>query len=85
VAVGLGWLSHVVLDYLSRDTSPPIGLLALWPICASYFKTPWPVFLDVGRSLDLATALHDLKAALWEAVLLGPALVLAARRVLRRQ
>src|SRR5437870_3712568 len=44
-AVGLAWLSHILLDYLNRDTNPPIGLQALWPLSDGYYKFPWPIFL----------------------------------------
>ena len=77
--VGLAWLSHVGLDYLSSDTNPPIGLMALWPLSAGYYKFPWPLFLDIGRTLEWATLRNNLVAAAWEAAVLGPALWLAWR------
>jgi inner membrane protein len=79
VAVGLAWSSHVLLDYLNVDTSPPIGILALWPFSGAYFKIPWPIFLDVGRTLDLGTMRHNALAAAWECVVLLPVLVWAWR------
>src|SRR5690349_14456383 len=42
------WLSHLVLDYFSVDTHPPIGIPALWPFAGGYFKSPWSLFLDIG-------------------------------------
>jgi inner membrane protein len=77
VAVGLAWSSHVLLDYLNVDTSPPIGILALWPLSGAYFKFPWPIFLDVGRTLDLRTIRHNILAAAWECVVLLPVLAWA--------
>src|SRR5262245_8121745 len=41
---GLGWGSHILLDYLNRDTNPPIGIMAFWPFSREYYKFPWPVF-----------------------------------------
>jgi inner membrane protein len=73
-AVGFAWLSHVLLDYLNVDTHPPIGILALWPLSAAYFKFPWPIFLDVGRTLDMGTIRHNALAAAWESVVLFPVL-----------
>jgi membrane-bound metal-dependent hydrolase YbcI (DUF457 family) len=81
--VGLAWLSHVGLDYLSNDTNPPIGLMALWPLSSAYFKSPWPLFLDIGRTLEWATLRNNLLAAAWESAVLGP-LVWLAWRVRRR-
>ena len=30
-AVALAWGSHLLLDWLSNDTRPPLGIMALWP------------------------------------------------------
>jgi membrane-bound metal-dependent hydrolase YbcI (DUF457 family) len=88
VSLGLaafaGWLSHVVLDYFGRDTHPPIGLLALWPLSARYFKSPIPFFLDIGRTLEWRTVWNDLIAVGWEMAVLCPVLV-AAWRLRARQ
>lgn len=77
--VGLAWLSHIGLDYLSNDTNPPIGLMALWPLSSAYYKLPRPLFLDVGRTLEWATLRNNLVAAAWEAAVLGPLLWVAWR------
>jgi membrane-bound metal-dependent hydrolase YbcI (DUF457 family) len=77
--VGLAWLSHLLLDWLSRDTNPPIGLLALWPFSHAWWKCPWPLFLDIGRTLEWATLRHNVVAAAWECVLVLPLLLLVAR------
>ncbi len=79
LAATLGWSSHIALDLLNLDTHPPIGLMALWPFTEGYYKVPWPVFLDIGRTLDWKTVRHDALALAWEAVLLCPLLVLIWR------
>lgn len=79
IAVGLAWFSHVFLDYLGRDTHPPIGLMALWPFSGAYFKFPWPLFLDIGRRLDWNTVLGNARAAVWEILILLPLLAVAWR------
>ena len=81
---GAAWTSHVALDYLGRDTNPPIGLMAFWPASCGYFKFPWPLFFDIGRTLEWATVRHDAVAVAWEAVLLRPLLRVALRYRLRR-
>lgn len=78
-AFALAWLSHLLLDYLNNDTNPPIGLLALWPLSDQYYKFPWPVFLDVGRTLTWETIGKNLLAAAWETVVLLPLFSLAWR------
>jgi hypothetical protein len=76
---GCAWLTHLVLDYLSLDTHPPIGIMALWPFQSGHFKAPWAIFLDIGRTLEWATVRHDALAVAWEIVLLGPLLVASWR------
>lgn len=82
--VGLAYASHLVLDFLSRDTNPPIGLKMLWPLSDGYFKSPWPLFLDVGRAFDWRTLAHNAVAGAWEVVLLAPVAWFAWRVSARR-
>jgi len=70
--MGAAWASHVLLDYLNADTNPPIGIMALWPWSDRYYKFPWPILLDIGRTLDWVTVRKNALAAAWEAALLGP-------------
>jgi membrane-bound metal-dependent hydrolase YbcI (DUF457 family) len=79
VWAGCAWLTHLLLDYLGLDTHPPIGIMALWPFQPGYFKAPWTIFLDIGRTLDWATVRHDALAVAWEIVLLGPLLLASWR------
>lgn len=84
LAVTLAWLSHVLLDFLNRDTNPPIGLMALWPISSGYYKFPWPIFLDIGRTLSWQGIRNNVLAAAWEAVVLLPLFSVVWRVRLRR-
>jgi membrane-bound metal-dependent hydrolase YbcI (DUF457 family) len=79
LAAVLGWSSHIALDLLNLDTHPPIGLMALWPFGNGYYKIPWPIFMDIGRTLDWKTVRHDALALAWEATLLCPLLVVIWR------
>jgi membrane-bound metal-dependent hydrolase YbcI (DUF457 family) len=79
LALGIAYATHPLLDYLNVDTNPPIGILALWPFSHRYYKISWPIFMDIGRTLNWHTILHDTVAALWEIILLGPILVWAWR------
>ena len=76
-AAGGAWLSHVLLDYSNLDTNPPIGIMALWPFDGGFYKLPWPVFLDIGRTLNWATVRHNAVAAAWEIAVLTPLLLAA--------
>jgi membrane-bound metal-dependent hydrolase YbcI (DUF457 family) len=72
LAASLAWLSHVALDYMGRDTHPPIGIMALWPLSREHFNSPWPIFLDIGRNLTWPTLRHNVLAITWELTLLVP-------------
>ena len=82
---GIGWLTHPLLDYFGNDTHPPIGLMALWPFDRGFFKSPFIVFMDIGRTLDWETVRHNVVAVSWELLVLTPLLAaagwLARRRV----
>jgi membrane-bound metal-dependent hydrolase YbcI (DUF457 family) len=49
VAVTLAWGSHILLDWLSNDTRPPIGVMALWPFTRDYYKAGIESFPPVSR------------------------------------
>jgi hypothetical protein len=74
-----GWLSHLVLDYLGKDTHPPIGIPAFWPLSGGYYKCPIPLFMDIGRTLTWEAVVHNSLALAWEVALLGPAVLLLWR------
>jgi inner membrane protein len=85
LAATIGWSSHILLDLLNVDTHPPVGLMALWPFSKDYFKSPWPVFLDIGRTLSWRTVRHDILAIAWEMATLGALLLVAWRARGRRR
>ena len=84
LATGLAYATHPLLDYLNVDTHPPIGILALWPFSSSYYKFPWPIFMDIGRTLSWTGLVHNAVAGAWEAVVLLPMLWAAWRWRLKR-
>lgn len=47
--VGVSVWSHALLDWLGTDTSPPIGVMALWPFSTAYFEADAHVFMAVSR------------------------------------
>lgn len=82
---GLAVLAHVTLDTLAVDTSPPYGVALFWPLDGAYRISPWTPFADIQREQTDAAAffrtlpsLHNLRAVLVEAALIGPVLLLAA-------
>ena len=51
VACVLAYASHTVLDWLGSDTSPPIGIMALWPFSPEYYESSLHVFMAVSRRI----------------------------------
>ncbi|MEO8077393.1 MAG: metal-dependent hydrolase [Acidobacteriota bacterium] len=49
VAVGLAYASHTLLDWLGRDTSPPLGIMALWPFDRGYYESRLHLFSPISR------------------------------------
>lgn len=87
LAATLAWGSHVLLDWLSNDTRPPIGVMALWPFTHDYFKAAIEIFPPVSRRYwESRFWLYNLKALLAELAILGPiaALVTGYSRRARR-
>lgn len=72
-AAGAAYGSHVLLDWLGSDTSPPIGIMALWPLADGFYQSDLHVFMAISRSYRLADVWsHNLTAVAWELALLGP-------------
>ena len=64
--------SHLLLDYLTFDDSPPFGIPLFWPWSSGRFTSPQPVFDNVVRSGGLAMIRHNLRVAGIESLLIGP-------------
>ena len=43
--------SHTLLDWLGSDTSPPIGIMALWPFSREYYESSLHLFMAVSRRI----------------------------------
>ena len=72
-AVSLAWWSHILLDWLSNDTRPPLGLMALWPFTDQYYKAGIEIFPPVSRRYwESRFWLYNLKAAAVELLILLP-------------
>ncbi len=82
-ATTIAYASHTLLDWLGTDSSPPIGIMALWPFSRQYFESPWHIFMAISRRYWLPEfwAFNALALARELAILLPfAALVLVARR-----
>ena len=84
--------SHILLDWLGKDTSRPPGLMMLWPFSSRYFLSGYDLFSEVSRRywrLD-EFILGNLRALSWELMLLTPLLLVAwvvwsGRTIVHRQ
>jgi membrane-bound metal-dependent hydrolase YbcI (DUF457 family) len=78
-ALTAAYASHLPLDRLSKDTSYPSGLTALWPLTMRYYKSGWDVFGEISRRYwqPEEFIVANMKAAVWELVLVGPWLFVA--------
>jgi inner membrane protein len=72
------YLSHVFLDLLVNDPSPPFGAQVLWPFSDAYFissVTPFRGFdyFDPERGMVRALlSVSNIGTCLWEAILMAP-------------
>ena len=48
-AMAMAHASHTLLDWLGTDSSPPIGIMALWPFSREYYESHLHVFMAVSR------------------------------------
>ena len=72
-AVAAAYASHTLLDWLGTDTSPPIGIMALWPFSHAYYESHLHVFLAISRRYWLPQFWTDnLLALSRELILLVP-------------
>ena len=78
VACAAAYASHLLLDWLGRDSSPPIGIMAFWPVSRDYFESALHVFMPISRRYYPAWVfVRDSTIALvMELMILVPLLVL---------
>jgi membrane-bound metal-dependent hydrolase YbcI (DUF457 family) len=48
-ASAIAYATHTLLDWLGTDSSPPIGIMALWPFSRGYYESPYHVFMAISR------------------------------------
>jgi hypothetical protein len=86
LGVAAAWSSHILLDWLGSDTSPPIGIMALWPFDDGYYQSSLEIFDAISRRYWLPDQFvwGNLRAAIKEIVVLAPFFVVAFWRRTRR-
>jgi len=82
-ASAIAYASHTLLDWLGTDSSPPIGIMALWPFSRDYYESSWHVFMAISRRYWLPEFwTFNLSALVRELLILVPIalVVLTVRR-----
>jgi membrane-bound metal-dependent hydrolase YbcI (DUF457 family) len=74
---GAAYASHVLLDWLQADPTPPYGLQALWPISSTWFISGWNIFRPTERQdfFEWVVMRSNLLAVIQELALLVPVVV----------
>ena len=66
-------LSHVLFDWLGSEDSPPLGVMALWPLSSSFYFAHAYVFEAISRRYWLPNFVpHNLLAVGRELAIVGP-------------
>jgi inner membrane protein len=82
VSVMAAYGSHLVLDWMGKDTSSPPGLTALWPFSSDFYVSGWNLFGEISRRywLPREFILWNLQALAWELMVLLPVVMIAWTR-----
>lgn len=76
VACAGAWASHVLFDWLGSDDTPPLGVMALWPLTSAFYFAHAYVFEAISRRYWLEGFWsHNLWAVTTEVAMLGPVLL----------
>lgn len=83
--VALAWASHVLFDWLGSDTTPPLGVMALWPFTSEFYFAHAYVFEAISRRTYRPDFWrHNAYAVATEVLFLAPIAALAAWLRVRR-
>jgi hypothetical protein len=48
-ACAAAYATHTLLDWMGNDTTPPIGIMALWPFTSDYYESNLHFFMAITR------------------------------------
>jgi len=75
--VTAAYLSHIILDVLTTDTTSPFGVQLLWPFSNAFFISPVTPFAAVWRGrVTIVFGAHNWMAAGIEVLILLPVVAL---------
>ena len=80
VAAAIAYVTHPLLDWLSEDSSLPLGVMALWPLSTDFHKATVQLFDSIWRRYETPDFWsHNAIAIARELAILAPPFVLALR------
>ena len=78
IAVTISWATHVLFDWLGSDDTPPLGVMAMWPLNSNFYFANAFVFEAISRRYWLDNFFtHNAWAVIKEVIILGPLAVIA--------
>jgi membrane-bound metal-dependent hydrolase YbcI (DUF457 family) len=87
LACGCAYASHILLDWLGDDTTPPIGIMAVWPWSSGFYQSDLRWFMAITRRYWLPNFwTHNMEAVIREVGILLPlaAFIAWLRRPVKR-
>ena len=74
VTIGSAYATHILLDWLGKDTAFPYGLMALWPFSSGFYISGADVFMEISRRYWKPDEFYlgNAKAVALEIAILGP-------------
>jgi len=74
LTIAAAYSTHILLDWLGRDTAPPFGLMALWPFSHEFFISGANIFMEISRRYwkPEEFLVGNMGAVGWEIVVLAP-------------
>lgn len=75
LAVTLAWSTHVLFDWLGSDDTPPLGVMAFWPLTSKFYFANAFIFEAISRRYWLSNFIpHNAWAVIKEVLVLAPIL-----------
>jgi hypothetical protein len=76
----------VLFDWLGSDDTPPLGVMALWPLTSTFYFADAFVFEAISRRYWLPGFIgHNLWAITREILMLGPMVAILSFRKVRKR
>ena len=79
VTIAVAYGTHLLLDWLGKDTALPYGLMGLWPFSSRFYISGVNLFPEVSRRYwkPEEFIVGNFKTVGWESLVLAPVVALA--------